>query len=116
MPELGNRTILVITASDSHGALLTLVPVDPATGCAYKNSVATILGIYNPSQDQSLSVTAWVVGKINGDLTSVNRVYQIPFGATCVIGPLPPPLYNQPDGNVYLDFTGAAMVGAVALG
>lgn len=35
-----------------------------------------------------------------GDLTVSDRVIAVPAGATRVIGPLPPAVYNQADGTV----------------
>lgn len=108
------RTVLLTTPATNHGEILTLTDADLQNGNSFVNDGATILGIYNPGPD-TLTITIKVTKLVDGDLTVQPRVYTTPPLATHIIGRLPKDVYNQTDGNVWMDFSGPALVGVVSM-
>ena len=109
------RTELLPTNATHHGADLQLSPVDIINGNFFINDGNIILGIYNPDILNALTVTIDVGGMVDGDLDVGDRTYTIPPISTWVIGRLPLEVYNQPNRQVWIDFSlGTALVAVVS--
>ena len=104
------RTNLTIT--DVTRGTGTLQPTqdngDNVNGNALSYNDGRIILEVNNTSGGSLNVTVGTPGVVDG-LAVADLVVAVAAGATRLIGPFPPAIYNQSDGTVQVDVTASTM-------
>ncbi|MEW6048484.1 MAG: hypothetical protein AB1609_18740 [Bacillota bacterium] len=97
--------------SDS-GLLAAYSPAQPE-GHSVENDGRIILHVRNGSQEP-VTVTI-LTAYVRAGLKLADRVVEVAAGGEVFIGPLEPDVYNQPDGQVYMDYSATEGVEVAAL-
>jgi len=100
------RTTLTpqVTLRSSNGLTPTYSAADQANGQQFQNTGRELLHVKN-TNGATRTLTVDTPGSVDGQAIA-NPTFVIP--ATTgdkFIGPFPPAVYNQSDGNVYLDWS-----------
>lgn len=94
------------------GLTHTFAAVDAANGNAFVNDGKTVLYVKNGGVG-STNVTISTPGTVDG-LAIADLVVAVGNGVNKLIGPFPPGIYNQSDGNVNVDWSvGTSVTAAV---
>lgn len=105
------RTALVpqVVLRSSNGLTPSYGAVDQANGNQFQNTGREILHVKN-SNAATRTLTISTPGNVDG-LAVADATFVIPANTgDKFIGPLPPAVYSQIDGNVYLDWDASAGV------
>jgi hypothetical protein len=97
-----NLTITDVSRSTSGVAQPTQDTCDVANGNALAWNDGKIILEVNNSGGVSYTFTVQTPGTVDG-LAVTDLVLTVAAGATRLLGPFPPAVYNQADGTVYVD-------------
>jgi hypothetical protein len=102
------RTALSKQQSLNNGLTPAFSAGDSANGHSFVNDGHQMLYVKNGG-GSSINVTISTTGKLAG-LSLAALVIAVPNGQERMIGPFDPTVFNQADGNVYADLSGATSV------
>lgn len=84
-----------------------------AEGHAVENDGRIVLHVFNTRPDP---VTVTIrTSYIRAGLKLADRVVEVPPQRAVFVGPFPPDVYNQADGNIYVDYSATDGVTVAAL-
>lgn len=102
------RTTLSITPIVNSGVAFVGAAPDATNGNALPNNGRQMLVYKNAdSGSHTVTIKAYPNGGAPDGLTVSDKVVTIAAGATEIIGPFPPSIYNDAANNVYLDYSSA---------
>ena len=97
----------------SDSGLAAVYSPAQAEGHSVENDGRIVLHVCNRS-GQPITVTVQTA-YIRAGLKLADRVVEVAAGGAVFIGPLEPDVYNQPNGQVYVDYSATDGVEVVAL-
>jgi len=100
------RTVLLQAAASRAGVPLNFTQSDQVGGNAFPNDGSALLVVRNATAQQQ-NVIFRVPAKMDNDLTVADRVVPVPPNTSLLIGKFAQEVYNQADGNVYVDCSAA---------
>jgi hypothetical protein len=107
------RTALTPQDVARTGIVHTFAAVDAANGNKFTNDGRCCLYVKNGGVG-SIDVTIDTPGTVDGNAVA-NLVVAVGAGVNKLIGPFPPGIYNQSDGNVNVDYSGGTSVTAAVI-
>lgn len=107
------RTALTVQQIVRTGLNATFAAADGTNQNQFANDGRTYLHVKNGG-GSSINVTIDTPGSVDG-LAVSNLVVAVPNGGERIIGPFPTNIYNQTDGNVYVDWSAVTSVTAAAI-
>lgn len=104
------RTTQTVQQIVRTGLASALATPDLANGNQFANDGMCFLYVKNAG-GSPINVTVDTPGSVDG-LAISNLVVAVPNAGERMIGPFPPGIYNQSDGNVYVDWSSVTSVTA----
>lgn len=109
------RTQVAPTVSQHTGSQLALAAFDLVNGMGFGANTGTMVLIFRNAGAGPVTVTVRTNHFVDGDLKTPDRAVVVGAGQIELVGTFPPDIYNQADGLVYMDASGALQYAAIQI-